>query len=358
MNMQTCMERAKETQTASSVREHTQRLRAEKGETCQRLDAFVEREFGIPKFTRRVNAWMPPSSELRLCMARQIPTWSIEGLSLHPFADWIRSQEVTCSATPIAFTRDCYGQHGYKRALITLREIHWKKNWLNIQGRKMLEDHSGITERRPILRHLTVKPGDYWGYTVLPGTTLPQFHYGFRSKCLPLHEARVNFDVSDLFEEFLRTSLQVSDVPRRPVDIFMEEDGCDRPVTVTSAFRLNGASVRPTASWYYFLYLAMFVTGERALVASLDDDEDVHAMFAILEEVREACGIAPFIIWIPYDHQYGEGKHEQRILHNEVNPRLLQSNWRSTIALPQTDRPFVAMQEIESQLVHFGRETK
>jgi hypothetical protein len=343
-------------QTIGSVADRIAEYRAKAPETRARLDEHFHTHYGIPGFSTEVDSWWrKDTSRVALCMARQIPTFSVEGLSLHLLADWANANGLPCAATPVSFIRDCFGQHGYKDGLIKLRELTHHKGQIGVTGRPILpkEQREGITLKRPLLTTLTVQPGEYWGRRVPDGTTLIDFHYAMRHAALN-GEGGVDLDVSSFFEACLRHSLR-SDAPGKPDYFFVAREGYDEKVTDHRDIDLDASSLRPNAYWYYIMYLSLFTTGERVLVASLDDDDDVHAMFGVFADIEAICGLSPLILWVPYKPDPKaplKTKKELKILFNEINPRTLRGGWRKKIELPSgAVGVYDAMEAMERQVL-------
>ena len=105
-------------QTLTCLSDRIADYRRDATETRQRLDAFFRDECGINSFTRTSREWWGAThADVSLCMARQIPTWSVEGVSLHVLGEWMRRSGLPNTVAPISFHRDGYGNHGYKNSL-------------------------------------------------------------------------------------------------------------------------------------------------------------------------------------------------------------------------------------------------
>lgn len=324
--------------------------------TRERLDAFVQTQYGIHEFSRQVDGWFPVQNQPVLCMGRQIPSCSVEALSLSLLRTWACVQGFPCSVGYISFADDGYGNHAYKHSLVRMRILRQKRSSLCIDGQRILcEEDERRLQHQPMLRTLRVRPGSYCGMRVDDYIGLVEFWERMRRTCMHGFEQERVFDIGPCFETWVRECV-THHAPLQPPYIFIEQnERWHRSEDVASA--LQHKKIRPSAFWYYFLYLALFTTGDRILVASLDEDDAVHEMFAAMDAVRSACGMSPLILWVPYKSRGtyrvppGNGMH---LLHNEVNPKTFLSGWSSRIVLPKTSSPFEAMADLQDQLVRLG----
>lgn len=326
------------TQSLGAISDRIADYRATAANTTARLNAYYEQEYGIPNFCQSLADWWgQPGPGVEFVMARQIPTWSVESLSLHLLADWCSRNGLPAQAAPVSFTRDCYGRHGYKESLIKARVVRQCGEKVMVRGVPLLPIGVQLAPP-PILRHLNTTERGYLFGEKASGEVLTSFHERFRRRALTAAgETNGHLrDVSPWFEQSLRASLG-STAPKRPEYLFVQDGRTDRRVSVRELDNRPGLlerSLRPNALWYYTLYLSMFVTGERVLVASLDEDESVHEMFAAFADVEAICGRKPLIVWVPYTSGEAVTTNGETVLFNEVNPATLEDGWRSKIGDP------------------------
>jgi hypothetical protein len=118
-------------------------------------------------------------------------------------------------------------------------------------------------------------------------------------------------------------------------------------------------NARPDASWYYLLYLALFMTGDRALVATTleEDDPKIQKYFeANVRRLREATGFCPLILWMPPSStQLSCTETGERLRFTEIQPAVFRSNWRKQIEPPDPQSTFFeAADGLLHRFIRFG----
>jgi hypothetical protein len=104
------------------------------------------------------------------------------------------------------------------------------------------------------------------------GGTLPMYHrqmYHDVFKYFPGGNAW--FDVSTLYAEFLALALETKHIPER---VWRQNgDGRDYPCdgSICSSAEARSLVLRPSAKWYYGLYLSMFLDGTFVLLETYDN---------------------------------------------------------------------------------------
>lgn len=317
------------------------------------LNAYVRREYGIESFSDIVEEWWG-STDPTICLARQVITWSTEQLAFNIIADQMRlngcTPELQWKILP--FTSDGYGNHPYKESLIKVPTLIFNNGTTSIKHTELVskEGRRNLQHGHPMqLSHILTDAGSYWGIGC-SSVSLSHFHQMFWRKVTG-SDPCCNQDASLFHSHLLRECMKTSS-SNKPSTFFIERDGRAIKCAIGDWDSLSDAerrTARPPASWYYFFYLALFTTGTRVLFASLDDDDDVHTMFATMNEVEEACGKKPLLAAIPYKHTIGKTK----LLFNEVNPTLLRVNaWDRAQSHCMNDEPTIysRMLYIEEQL--------
>ncbi len=298
--------------------------------TENRLNAYAFERFGIERVTEILENWWGGSNAPTICLARQVIACSTEQLAfsvigrklLESFGwDW----------RIMPFVSDCYGRHKYKESLIKIPELQFDAQG-KFAGTKGVQVIASKERRQqifggpsPLLRTIPTDAGTFWGKEY-EAMYLPEFHAALwqRVKGGPPTSSP---DAGTLHNALLKACM---DAPtgEKPAYFFREIGGhavkCDASEW-SSLSEADRSKTRPPAQWYYFFYLSLFLTGRRALFASLDDDKDVHAMFQVMTDIERVTGRMPQIAAIPYKHSI-----EDRTLYfNEVNPTLFSSGGAS-----------------------------
>jgi hypothetical protein len=319
-----------------------------------RLKAFIRKEvnvccqerFGIEDFWSTVDQYLPKTSELGLCLVRQVPTANVEHIALALFCEWLSSQGIPCRAMPLSVTRDSYRwQNAYKHSLVKVpflsRDIDGE---LKIQNQGILPKSEKRGVDGKILEHLkTVK-----------GNSLPEYHSELRKRVFGSDD-RIMANLSDFFINLLSQSAG-DDHIENPKTIFKEHRGREIEYPFDRrAFLLPGESIRPPASWYYIFYMMLFLTGERVLISTVSDDEKVSGWFNDgIEVSKDACGFEPIIINSP--NEVGADGHKSNLL--EMPQSFIEhglEGLRSKISMPRGDCSlFAAMESIERQIIELA----
>ena len=318
------------TQQPASIAHDVALRLAERDQIRQRLDAFMLRERGIPAFSTIVDRWMPPlSNSLALCLARQIPTASIEHLTVDGTARWL-SSHIASHAAVMGFRRDCWVSNSYKQSLTVLPVIQKVSgNVVHVRNTKVV-----TPAFRPNLQHLPVLssiPAKFarpeWGLEIRG--TLADLHHALRTRARGVEDTTPDF--SFLWQECLHRST------KPPAYAFVDLGGYARKVQRWDMYA--SSYIRPPASWYYLLYLGMFLTGERALIATTieEDDESIRMLFVeSIAVLKEATGVEPLILWTPHASPTMVTTTSQPLTYNEFHPTVLEDGWTNHVSLPDS----------------------
>ena len=333
-------------QSKGAIAEEVRSRRADRARIRAATNEFLLSERGIADFLTIADRAIPPKPDvLTLCLGRQIPTVCIEHLSLEFLAKWL-NPAFPSIAEVIAFTGDTWVPRGHKNSVTTV-PVMTGVNENRVVTRNLTvvlkDDRKCLTESKP-LSHIPVRfAREEWGVEF--DGMLPGFHAQLRT----LAGSKSNcYDISELLSRCARNS----SLP--PSYVFREEKGM--AVRRTMWEKDDRQYLRPPASWYYLPYLCLFLTGQRALVATVleDDDDSIQQLFAdAIDLIQKAVGIAPLFLWTPHKSERLTRSTGGPVDFTEVHPAVLKPGWRSQISLPADDCVFhQAADHISHQLLH------
>lgn len=319
------------TQHVSWLSGEIDKRRAQRDQISFALDAFALRHRGIENFSKMVDQWMPSTGNaFTLFLARQIASVSLEHLCIELLARWLLPI-IPVRAQTVEFTKDTWANSPHKQGLTSLPVlIRLRAEVAEVRTVKVVPK----SERR----RLSISP-------VLSSISAemkkPEWGMDFQGSLPDLHRAlRVSagisngndYDISDFWPECLRaTSLP-------PPTVFLEIDGkAERRNSVPPDFQ---GHARPPASWFYLLYLSMFVTGDRVLVATTieEDDESIRTFFSqSIERIEKEVGIAPLIVWLPHHSATLRRQSGEPLDFTEINPAVFQTGWADRVSMPEID---------------------
>ena len=330
------------TQTTCMLAKEVERRRSQRDRICQAVNDLVRRQRGVDDFTGRSDQWMPPEEVLHLVLARQIATVSLENLSAHLLGSWINKQFPARTET-VTFVRDTWAANAYKQSLTTIPMLTCIRDGLaSLRSIKVIPKTERTTvSAAQLLNGIPARlQRSKWGIDFQG--TLPDLH--------KLLRCRANMDGNDAFDisDFWMSCAQASSQP--PPLIYAERGGRAVPMT------LNGRAIdgywRPPASWYYLLYLCLFVTGDRALIATTieEDDESIRNLFLRnIALIEECTGFPPLIVWLPHYSQHLKRPGGAPLNFTEVNPAVFQQGWQEELTMPD---PHISCYDAMDHLIH------
>lgn len=260
-----------------------ERKKNQKG-ILQAIDDYCRDAYGVPNFSEIIQEKFPDNSRFGLCLARQIPNANIEHLAHVIVADWVSKNGIPSQAVPMAFTRDCFsGRNPLKKSYV---QIPFLK-----RGRKglcSLVQEIVHPEQRGSLDGMILH-----AIKTTENTPITEYHLELRRQA-GLEEVEV--DLSDFFLQCLDYCLAGNG--KKPEFVFVEEGEKEKRM---STKKLNGHKIcRPPADWFYDLYLMLFVDGQRALLSTVDDDDNVSGWFRkAIQKIEKITGFLPLIIDTP-----------------------------------------------------------
>lgn len=328
-------------QRPSALLREVHERRARRTEIHRAINRCAERHRGIRDFADRADRWMPPGEELTLFLARQLATVSLENVGAERLTEWMALQMPVCVQT-VEFVHDTWAANAHKRSLIALPVItHVRDDGLtSIRSVRVVERAERLRlSRTPLLSSINAAlRREQWG--VAFEGRLPDLHRTLR-RAAGLTNG-TDYDISDFWHQCVRATT------KPPEWVFVATNGtAERKPYLPTFF---DGYVRPPASWYYLLYLCLFLTGDRALLATTieEDDESIRTLFtesiALLE--RE-IGVTPLIVWMPHTSRRLRRPTGAPLDFTEIHPGVFRPGWWDRLPLPACDRTcYQAMDQI------------
>ncbi|TSC79964.1 MAG: hypothetical protein G01um101425_441 [Candidatus Peregrinibacteria bacterium Gr01-1014_25] len=305
------------------------RRRSNSGRIRKAINDFAIHHRGVDDFAGRADRWMPSANgALTLCLARQIATVSLEHLCMELLERWLKPS-LPVKAQIVEFRNDCFANNAYKQSLTSLPVLtHLRKDKASFRCVKVVpkDERSRLTSKSLLSSINARLTKQEWGVDFQGD--LPGFHRALR-RAAGLQNGS-DFDISDFWSSCAR------EASRPPSSVFVDVGGkVER--RATAPLHGNGY-VRPPASWYYLLYLCLFVTGDRALVATTieEDDESIRTLF--LENIaliEEATGFAPLIVWLPHYSRRLNRVTGAPLDFTEIHPAVFQTGWDGRVTMPR-----------------------
>jgi hypothetical protein len=228
------------------------------------------------------------------------------------------------------FTHDCWGRNSYKQSLTSLQML------LNVRNDGLATVRSvpvvprevrNILNQLPVLSSIPAQvTREKWNLDFQG--PLPDLHRTLR-RTAGLHNGS-DYDISDFWSECAHATQQ----PLCSVFIVNGNGRAERRASIPPAFQ---GYVRPPASWYYLLYLCMFLTGDRALAATTleEDDRSIQDLFfQSIELIEREIGVAPLIIWLPHYSSRLRRGNCKSVDFTEIHPAVLRPKWKDRVKMP------------------------
>lgn len=313
--------------------------------SVKKYPIFFRKNTGIQSFWDVVSDYFPATLTVGLCLARQIPTINIEHAAFSLFAEWLAMRDIKCKAMSLSVTRDAYHwKNEYKHSLAKIPLLFQNEGW-HIQNRDILS--------KAVHRNIDGKILEF--LQTIEGVSLPAYHYRLREGFFGSIDVTMN--LSEFFIKVL-SLCSLADCPRKPETVFREIYGREIEVPFNLKLFERGETLRPPASWHYVPYLMLFVSGERVLISTVDDDEEVTQWFdSAIKVIERVCDFGPLIIASPA--QVEVRNFQSRLL--EIPKRFLADNFnvlRSEITFPETTQNlFEVMEDFEKQIINLSEDS-
>ncbi len=301
-------------------------------DTCAALDRFATDYRGVPDFCRRTDEWMPAyGNGTTFFLARQVASVSLEHLCAEFLAQGMGT-DMDVRAEVVEFTGDCWAANSHKNSLVNLPVMtSLKDGKARVRTVRVLPQ----AQRRrlamnPLLSSLQAQlKREQWGLDFTG--PLPEFHKLLRQKAGSSNGC--GYDVSTLWSDCLSDSM----LP--PESAFVEVEGCAQRRSMPCLDK--GGYVRPPASWYYLLYLSLFLTGDRVLLATTLEEDNVSIQTLFEESIaliERQTGVKPLIVWLPHHSEEIVRDSGKPLDFTEINPAVFADDWRTLVSVP-SDAP-------------------
>lgn len=329
------------------LQEEIKRRDERREEIRRAVDAYAAKVFGIKSFSALAdNMSGGKRQEVKLCLARQIPTPNIEHTALALFSEWLNGiNQGGLKFMPLflGFKRDSFcGKNDYKKSLVDIPELKRRtrgEGWV-CQNRKVL----GKEERRDLDGKI------FSCLKVLTGEKLSNFHARLLSEALTWggFSEYLHFDASHFFGSCLHQCLN-NGSERKPSAFFLKQDDREVKIFLPGWQETMKFNLRPSADWFYNLHLLLFVGGGRVLLSTVGDCYEVEQWFKrASEELEREIGLKPLIINTPVTIE-AAGRKSNLL---EVNQGVFENGWRQRITVPPLD----PQADLFATFAHLGKE--
>lgn len=237
------------------------------------IDDWIKSNWGIEGFSRKIKEYLSLKEDgVYGALCRQIATNRIEDLSFYA-----TSREIGIEPISITFESDSFSTVNQDKISLLKRPIitgYDKKGNPIIQKKKLID----FPKEGTILKSIDVL-----------GKSLPEYHRLIRQSILPNYKEA---DIGEFFNYCLREAKNKPDhVYEKVGDIAVKKPIDEADLSLS----------RPPASWYYPLYLSMFVSGKMVLFETYEDPnkevEKIKGTFKdAIDQIKNNCGFYPLII--------------------------------------------------------------
>ena len=261
------------------VWEEIKRRNSEKKKIKKKINRLVEEKYGIVEFTELERRYFEAPAAPAGVLARQVPSATVEDVVCFCGAKKLGLKPLAFSFLEDGF----YSCSPYKISLVKPFIIKWLSERYTVERLALLDR---TPPERMILKNIIVNGGG----------TLPEFHRQLRERVFNSHPSTT--DISDFFRECLIRA----EKNKRPPFVFEEQkDGREKKKKTEEADLLKS---RPPASWYYPLYLTLFLGGERVLLETYNNPRggvpEIRKKFEIvMKDIKTAIGYYPMVVEIP-----------------------------------------------------------
>jgi len=283
----------------SQAKEEIRKRKESAGMVRSVLNEHIKSRFGISDFTKIVSSYVSSSTigtpmvvndtNTYGVLARQIP-----GACVEDIACYLLSRRIGLIPCALAFTRDTfYSGSNDKLFRINIPFIEWSKK-------------GNLVERRtPIIKTPTNSYNHFdmvrMDRLVVDDKPLATYHQEMQaSVCKYFDQPYIWGDVSAFWGEILALAKESG---RAPESIWRSTPE-NKDVLSLDGYTPDEARnliVRPSAKWYYHLYLSMFLDGSFVLLETYDNETggvpEARRLFEKeMSEIYRATGFMPLVV--------------------------------------------------------------
>lgn len=298
-----------------------------RSEIRKSMDEYCKIYYGIDNFSSAVDMLFREQKKFGVCLARQISTVNVEHLAKKCFAEWLSSQGISTEAIALELTVDSFsGRSDIKKSYCNIP-------YYSIKGshfRKIIaKKERGRLDKKTLAQIQT-----------MDGKALPDYHRDLREKVFG--DNRLEVDFSSFFLRCLQECIE-NNAKGKPDYLFVEKPNENREMRIRTEKSDGHKILRPSADWYYPLYLLSFMDGSRALLSTVEDDNKVSLWFEKANhQIEKIIGFSPLIIYTPKGVEM-EG-YKSNLL--EIPEWIFQDvQWRDKIEMPSNDSTFFRIYE-------------
>jgi hypothetical protein len=251
------------------------------GEIRERVEAFIERRFGVPQALKVVRQYfdLERDPQPRAFLARQIASVCVEDIAFQLGAAQLGLLPLTAT-----FVRDTYSSQNHDK--VHRIKIPW---------------HSWSKKGNMVARYERIVPAgiNYDGVALdsIPcgnGVMLPEYHLQLRQQA---QSPGLVSDVSNLHLFMLKTARN------SPRAFYRDVKGTQELVPWTEGVEY-GDRDRPNAEWYYPYYLSWFLDGSLILFETYENPaggvpQIKRAFENDMNLVYKETGIMPLVVQVP-----------------------------------------------------------
>jgi len=278
------------------------------------VNLYCCEKYGIENFFQIVEKFIPQVQENRIsiCLARQIPTVNLEHLIHYLISEWIKTSfNVETFPVSFSFARDTFmSKNNYKKSLINLPYLRRGRKGKYVHIEKIA---NGTTRDGTILDSIeTIK-----------SLNLLEYHQELRKEVFGFEIESI--DLLGFFKTCLNEAISNNKNPRH---VYRRIGSTEK----RSIWINPNDDIRPSAEWYYFFYLALFMDGDKILLESIhNDDAQVKRWFYESEKaLEEITGLKPLIIHMP--NQIETDNYKSECL--EYLDFTFESGWKEKLNFP------------------------
>ncbi|MCD4705751.1 hypothetical protein K8R61_01580 [bacterium] len=308
----------------------------EKAKIRESINEYCKFYYGINNFCFIVDHLFKNQERFGVCLARQIPIANIEYIANYFFAIWLSNSGISTCPILLGLEKDSFSsKNSLKRSYCKLLIYNVKTKCLNNQWIIDKKERGSLDGK--ILSEI---------YTV-SGETLSAYHQNLEEKIFGNSFLKIDF--SRFFSDCLQKCLN-NEAIMKPSHLFVEESQTERLIQTRDLSRQK--ILRPSADWYYLLYLLFFVDGSRALLSTVEDNGKIASLFKKTNDnIKEITGFSPLIIDIPKEIK--TKKYQSNLL--EIPEYVLTDkidSWQETIKMPSKFYTFFEAYEfLEKQVL-------
>ncbi len=282
------------------------------------LKEFFSVTYGIEDIFIYIDKYFNSNSFFDLYFARHVVVPNIEQLSFLLLNKYLRNY-FDCDSTVLTFHNDSFtSSNKYKKSLLKKRLI--------VSGKEFATEK--IVER-PFRFYYKNKLAKI---TTKNGCSLIEY-YEHLLKSVEVKVSTNNNKILFLRQCFFLAFLNNKGLPE---SVFIESYENKEMKLRTSELdfkKIKLKNIRPPADWHYLFYLLLFIDGDRALVSTTNDNEEVKSWFQKnCDLLYEICGFRPLIIDIP-DKVVTSSGYESNLL--EINTAVFEPGWQERIVDPE-----------------------